>query len=177
MTLQAESHDDFSRVHCRSTLEDTLLDNDMLTEHAGEFGSKPDMITKDLEDDVPPYSFQNEIRFFFGKGIPLCLSSFLEWGAPPWFAMIMAGHTQNSESLQSALGYGRVFFNCTSLMILIGACNYFSTVIPGCIGAGRKDRIPHYLRRSLLLVTMMMSPFFCFTVIRWTSIGEVRCTI
>jgi len=71
----------------------------------------------------------------------------------------MAGHTQESESLQSALGYGRVFFNCTSLMILIGGCNYFTTVIPGCIGAGRKDRIPHYLRRSLLLVTMMMIPF------------------
>jgi len=160
MTLQAESPDDFSRVHGRNTLEDTLLDNDMLTEQVGEIGSKRDMITEDLEDDVPPYSFRNEVRFFFGKGIPLCLSSFLEWGAPPWFAMIMAGHTQNSEGLQSALGYGRVFFNCTSLMILIGGCNYFTTVIPGCIGAGRKDRIPHYLRRSLLLVTMMMSPFF-----------------
>jgi len=171
MTLQSGYHEESSRCHSRDTLEDTLLDNDRLTRKFGtpnfgtpklfgEFGSKRDLFTEDSEDDVPPYSFRNEVRFFFGKGIPLCLSAFLEWGAPPWFAMIMAGHTQNSESLQSALGYGRVFFNCTSLMILIGGCNYFTTVIPGCIGAGRKDRIPHYLRRSLLLVTMMMSPFF-----------------
>jgi Na+-driven multidrug efflux pump len=73
--------------------------------------------------------------------------------------MIMAGHTQDGDRLQSALGYGRAFFNCTSLMILIGASNYFTTVIPGCIGAGRKDRIPNYLWRSLLLVTMLMVPF------------------
>jgi len=159
MLLQAAEDDDRS-CHGRKTLEETLLDNDMLRERDSDGGLNQNMIKNDSDDEVPPYSFHNEVRFFFAKGVPLGLSAFLKWGAPPWFAMIMAGHTKNSDSLQSALGYGRVFYNCTSLMILMGGCNYFKTVIPGCIGAGRKDRIPHYLRRSLLLVTIMMIPFF-----------------
>jgi len=146
------------RCHNRNTLKDKLLVNDELTEQNCEVERQKDVIIKRFKNVVLPYSVRNELRYFFGKGIPLCLSAFMKWGAPPWFAMIMAGHTQESDSFQSALGYGRVFYNCTSLMILIGAINYFKTVLPGCIGAGRKDRIPSYLRRSLLLVTMFMIP-------------------
>jgi hypothetical protein len=83
---------------------------------------------------------RNEINFFFHTGVPLGLSALFVWGAPPWFAMIMAGQTANSAHLQSALGMGRVFYNCTSLMVSLGPMfGYISAVIPGCIGAKRKD--------------------------------------
>jgi hypothetical protein len=65
----------------------------------------------------PPYSVRNEVRFFFAKGVPLGLSSVLEWGVPPWVAMFLAGHVQESAALQSALGYGRVFYNCTQVRV------------------------------------------------------------
>ena len=50
--------------------------------------------------------------------------------------------------------------NCTVLMTLFGMHSYINTVIPGCIGAGRTDRISHYFFRSLLLVTVLMVPMF-----------------
>jgi len=160
MSIQSILKHDVSTYSDSNDLEVKLLVNDRLTvDHFGG-GSQQEVTAEDSKDNVLPYSFRNEVRFFFEKGIPLGLSSFLEWGAPPWIAMIMAGHTPESRNLQSALGYGRVFFNCTSLMILIGARNYFITVLPGCIGAGRKERIPNYLRRSLLLVMSLMMPFF-----------------
>ena len=134
-----------------NSLKEKLLAHDKFDEGDSE-EQQEESIACHLEDKVLPYSLSNEVIFFFREGIPVGLSSFLKWGAPPWFAMVMAGHTQQSESLQSALGYGRVFYNCTILMLIVGGCNYFATVIPGCIGAGRKERIPCYLRRSLLLV-------------------------
>ena len=93
------------------------------------------------KEEVPPYSFKYETYYFFSKGIPLMLSATLEWGVPPWAALAFAGHTHNSSQLQSALGYSRVFYNITTLMTLFSAITYFSTVIPGAIGAGRKDRV------------------------------------
>ena len=98
-----------------------------------------------------PYSLRNEVRFFFGQGVPLCASAVLEWGAPPLITMFFAGATPQSAHLQSALGYGRVFFNVSLLMVSIGMLQYLYAVVPGCIGAGRKDRIPHYFRRAVLL--------------------------
>jgi Na+-driven multidrug efflux pump len=44
-------------------------------------------------------------------------------------------------------------------MAMFGLCGYFWNAVPGCIGANRHDRIPSYLRRSLLLITLTMSPF------------------
>ena len=44
-------------------------------------------------------------------------------------------------------------------MPMLGMSNYVNTVIPGCIGAGRKDRIPNYLKRSVLLMALLMLPF------------------
>ena len=64
--------------------------------------------------DEPPYSVRNELRYFFKKGLPLGLSATLEWGVPPLVAMVFAGHVdENSDQLQTALGFGRVFYNCT----------------------------------------------------------------
>jgi len=108
----------------------------------------------------PPYSVCNEISFFFNRGIPLGLSSLLEWGIPPWFTMIMAGRMPDSENLQAALGYGRVFYNITVLMVALGLCSYFFNVLPGCIGAERHDRIPMYFWRSVSLVLLFTSPLF-----------------
>lgn len=108
----------------------------------------------------PPYSVCNEIKFFFNRGIPLGLASLLEWGIPPWFTMIMAGRTRDSANLQTALGYGRVFFNITMLMMIGGLCSYFTNVMPGCIGAERHDRIPMYFWRSISLVLLCTSPFY-----------------
>ena len=72
----------------------------------------------------------------------------------------MAGHTDNSADLQQALGYARVFFNVTVLMIMLGMCSYFQNVIPGCIGAKRKDRIPMYFKRSMFLCVALLTPLF-----------------
>ena len=41
------------------------------------------------EEKEPPYSIRNEISFFFKRGIPLGLSSLLEWGVPPWYLMFL----------------------------------------------------------------------------------------
>ena len=115
---------------------------------------------KDIElDTEPPYSVKNELNFFLVKGLPLMLSAMLEWGVPPLVAMVMAGHTESSASLQSALGFGRVFYNCTTLLVVIGLMSYFQNVIPGCVGANRKDRIPNYFRRSLCLMMVILAPF------------------
>ena len=45
-------------------------------------------------------------------------------------------------------------------MSTFGMAAYMSTVIPGCIGAGRHDRISHYFLRSLLLITVLMLPLY-----------------
>ena len=107
-----------------------------------------------------PYSLRNEVRFFFGQGVPLCASAVLEWGAPPLITMFFAGATPESAHLQSALGYGRVFFNVSMLMVLLGMNSYIWNVLPGCIGAARKDRIPHYFRRAVVLATLGSLPSF-----------------
>ena len=53
--------------------------------------------------------------------------------------MIMAGRTSHSIHLQTALGYGRVFYNITLLMVLWGLSSYFVNVMPGCVGAGTNN--------------------------------------
>ena len=88
--------------------------------------------------------------------------------------MVMAGHTEDSADLQQALGYARVFFNVTVLMIILGMCSYFSNVIPGCIGAKRKDRIPTYFKRSMVLCTVLMTPMF---ILQFFADGIVRSTL
>lgn len=161
MSLQAVWKDEVSHCDDRNTLKEKLLVNEMDIEQDFQKGSWLKVSTENFKaEEVLPYAFWNEVRYFWEKGLPLGLSAILEWGVPPLFAMVVAGHTKNSESLQSQLGYGRVYFNCTSLIVMLGAINYFVTVVPGCIGAGRKERIPNYLRRSLLFVTMVMVPFF-----------------
>jgi len=122
--------------------------------------SSPPSSPRNLQE--APYSVRNELRFFFHRGVPLGLSAVLEWGVPPWMAMFMAGHAAgNTASLQSALGYGRVFYNITSLMPMLGfGMSYISTVIPGCIGARRKDRIAKYFKRSLITTNFFMIPFY-----------------
>ena len=110
------------------------------------------------EEIIEPYSFKYETWFFFSKGIPLLLSAVLEWGLPPWVAMAFAGHTKDSSTFQAALGYARVFYNITMLMTMFSMTNYFATVLPGAIGAGRHDRVRRYLHRSLLWVSVFMIP-------------------
>eukprot|EP00931_Biecheleriopsis_adriatica_P095290 TRINITY_DN68924_c0_g1_i1.p1 TRINITY_DN68924_c0_g1~~TRINITY_DN68924_c0_g1_i1.p1 ORF type:complete len:528 (+),score=95.23 TRINITY_DN68924_c0_g1_i1:213-1586(+) len=74
--------------------------------------------------------------------------------------MIFAGHTPQSAQLQASLGYGRVWYNCTSLMPAVACQAYLISVVPGCIGAGRMDRLARYTHRSLLLSLCTMIPFF-----------------
>jgi Na+-driven multidrug efflux pump len=77
------------------------------------------------------------------------------------FAMVMAGQTENSEDLQASMGYGRLFYNCTTLMIMFGFCfGYFSNVVPGAVGAGRAARIPSYFVRSVCWTLLFMIPAF-----------------
>jgi len=109
---------------------------------------------------VPPYSTRNEVKYFFSTGIALGLSSLMNFGIPPLVAMIFAGHTQDSSRLQASLGYGRVWYNCTALMPMVAMFSYAQNVIPGCIGAGREDRIPRYLQRSVFLSFSMMIPSY-----------------
>lgn len=126
-----------------------------------------------LVDKAPPFSIWNEVRFFMGRGLPLCLSALLEWGAPPLVAMFFAGATPDSEELQAALGYGRLFHNCTLLLVLIGAGSYCWSVVPGCIGAGRPDRIPTYFRRGVLLTLGLITPSLLLQVRAPPSHGPV----
>ncbi|CAE8681841.1 unnamed protein product [Polarella glacialis] len=118
----------------------------------------------DAGEEAPPYSARYEIHYFFGKGIALGLSSLLNWGIPPLVAMIFAGHTANSAQLQASLGYGRVWYNCTVLMPCVGMMGYCSNVFPGCIGAGRADRIPRYLQRGIALSLLIMIPLFVLQI-------------
>eukprot|EP00808_Paulinella_micropora_P005806 g55091.t1 len=114
----------------------------------------------DQVEDEPPYSPRNEVSYFLKQGVPLGLSAVLEWGLPPFIAMVLAGHTPDSPTLQASMGYGRVFYNITMLMPLLGCCQYIYSVLPGCVGAGRRDRIPRYLLRSMVLCTAVLSPMF-----------------
>jgi len=107
-----------------------------------------------------PFSTTNEIRFFFNKGVPLCIGSVMNFGLPPLVAMALAGHTHNSAHLQASLGYARVWYNITLQMTMVSLTAYFNNVIPGCIGAGRQDRIPRYLQRSVALIFVIMCPFY-----------------
>ena len=52
----------------------------------------------------------------------------------------------------------RVFYNTTQIMVIVALSNYFATVVPGCLGAGRKDRLPNYFYRSLLLSFVVLTP-------------------
>ena len=107
---------------------------------------------------VPAYNFKYETWYFFSKGVPLMISAVLEWGVPPWAGMAFAGHTPHSRDLQAALGYARVFYNITTLMTLFSMTNYFCTVLPGAIGAGRYDRVRRYFQRSVCLISMFWIP-------------------
>lgn len=120
--------------------------------------------TQDGSEQELPYSFSNECRYFLFKGMPLGVSAAAEWGAPPLIGMIFAGHTPESSALQSALGFGRLYFNVSILMIMLGLCSYLQSVIPGAIGAGRKDRIPMYLARSMALSMLGLLPSFLLSL-------------
>jgi Na+-driven multidrug efflux pump len=107
---------------------------------------------------IPPYSLYYETWYFFTKGVPLMIAAVLEWGVPPWVALALAGHTHDSRALQMSLGYARVFYNITTLMVGFSMVNYFATVLPGAIGAGRRDRVQRYFQRSVLYITVFWIP-------------------
>ena len=45
------------------------------------------------EHTEPPYSITNELLYFIRVGIPLMCASILKVGVPPFFSMVVAGHT------------------------------------------------------------------------------------
>ena len=106
----------------------------------------------------PPYSVSNELRYFVSQGVPLLVMSSLKMGVPPFFSMVVAGQTPESETLQASLGYARTFYNCVTMMPTMALCNYFQTVVPGAIGANRHDRLPRYFWRSVLLTSLCILP-------------------
>ena len=109
--------------------------------------------------EEPPYSVANELRYFVTVGMPLCVTMILKLGVPPFFAMIIAGHTSDSSAtLQASLGFARTLYNISALMPLMAMCSYFASVLPGCIGANRSDRIPRYFWRSVLLTSVFILP-------------------
>ena len=109
--------------------------------------------------EEPPYSFAAEVEYFFKQGVPLVLSGVLEWGVPPLSAMVIAGHVkEGSVTLQAAIGFSRVYYNVTCLMPCISLLAYIRTVVPGCVGAQRIDRIPRYFQRSMLLSFALLIP-------------------
>ena len=109
--------------------------------------------------EEPPYSFSAEVDYFFKQGVPLVLSGVLEWGVPPLSAMVIAGHVkEGSVTLQAAIGFSRVYYNVTCLMPCISLLAYIRTVVPGCVGAQRIDRIPRYFQRSMLLSFALLIP-------------------
>ena len=78
-----------------ATLDRPLLNagDDVFVLEEGNGLSPSTTATDDRKgDEVLPYSCGNEFRFFFGKGVPMGLSAVMEWGAPPFIAMVFAGH-------------------------------------------------------------------------------------
>ena len=127
-----------------------------------------------IEPEEPPYSLCNEIRCFLTQGIPLCISSVVSNGVPAIVTTIVAGHTAESATLQASLGYARTYFVLIAAMPLGCLCSYFSTCIPGCIGAKRHDRIARYLWRSVLWTYVFLLPSFvllCFAERVLVTIG------
>ena len=108
--------------------------------------------------DHPPYSFANELRFFLLEGVPLFVFYILKQGVPPFFTMVVAGHTPDSAKLQASLGFGRTFYNAVTMMPMKALTSYYGNSVPGAIGAQRDDRLPMYLRRSVLLVAIFIMP-------------------
>jgi Na+-driven multidrug efflux pump len=108
--------------------------------------------------DDPPYSFANELRIFLLEGVPLFVFYILKQGVPPFFTMVVAGHTPDSATLQASLGFGRTFYNAVTWMPLKALTSYYENVVPVAIGARRDDRLPMYLRRSVLLVAIFIMP-------------------
>ena len=108
--------------------------------------------------DHPPYSFANELRLFLLEGVPLFVFYILKQGVPPFFTMVVAGHTPDSATLQASLGFGRTFYNAVTMMPLKALTSYYESVVPGAMGAKRDDRLPMYLRRSVLLVAIFIMP-------------------
>ena len=108
--------------------------------------------------DHPPYSFANELRLFLLEGVPLFVFYILKQGVPPFFTMVVAGHTPDSATLQASLGFGRTFYNAVTWMPLKALTSYYENVVPVAIGARRDDRLPMYLRRSVLLVAIFIMP-------------------
>eukprot|EP00457_Paulinella_chromatophora_P004936 gb/GEZN01004949.1/.p1 GENE.gb/GEZN01004949.1/~~gb/GEZN01004949.1/.p1 ORF type:complete len:584 (-),score=60.52 gb/GEZN01004949.1/:76-1827(-) len=143
-----------------SFLSATLLINDSIPDSSGDRENEREVDDEQpySEVDEPPYSLTNEFGYFFRRGVPIGMAAMLEWGVPPMVAMSMAGHTPDSPTLQASLGFGRVFFNITMLMPMLGSCEYIASVIPGCVGAKRMDRIPMYLKRSVALTCFMLIP-------------------
>ena len=117
-----------------------------------------DAPTPAVISEEPPYSLTNELRYFFTVGMPLCASQILKLGVPPFCTMIIAGHTSDSASLQASLGFARTLYNTVVMMPLMALCSYFATVLPGCLGAGRLDRIPRYFWRSILMTSVFILP-------------------
>lgn len=107
-----------------------------------------------------PYSLRNEVLFFLKMGLPLSLSALLSWGLPSIVGMVFAGHTDNSAHLQAAVGYGRVWYNCTTMVPTVSMLQYVNTMLPSCIGAKRQDRIGSYMRRSLVMTILCMLPVY-----------------
>ena len=108
--------------------------------------------------DEPPHSVANELQYFLHTGLPLFLVSVLKQGVPPFFTMVVAGHTSDSATLQASLGFARTFYNVVTVMPLMALCSYFANVVPGALGAGRSDRLPRYFWRSCVLVSLFILP-------------------
>eukprot|EP00940_MAST-03C_sp_MAST-3C-sp2_P003641 g3641.t1 len=148
-------------------MHDALLTDASESDGEEALPSAPPLLAKQSSvTESAPYSPKNEVAFFFRLGIPMGLSALCEWGVPPLAAMIFAGHASKDDSstLQAALGYGRVFYNCTCLMVVLGIMSYFYSSVPGLVGSKRRDRIPHYFRRSICVTTLCMLPFYALQI-------------
>ena len=111
----------------------------------------------------PPFtSLAAEVRQFLRTALPLSVASAFKYAAPPTFTMAIAGHIDVASSalLQEALGYAIMYYKIAASMPLLSCEAYFRSVVPGCIGAGRVDRLPRYLHRSLLTTACMLIPTF-----------------
>ena len=46
-------------------------------------------------------------------------------------------------------------------MIMFGLLNYHYCGVPGCVGANRRDRLPVYTCRSIIVTTICIFPMYC----------------
>merc|ERR1719253_1369120 len=97
-----------------------------------------------------PLNYGKEISMAWKIALPMGLQLICANAIMPFWAMYLAAGTtpeinrdgKDGEYLQSAMGFGRSWYNFTLLTPMATGFGYFMSTAPGTRAAGRPDRMP-----------------------------------